>query len=519
DCSYPFKELAGVGVAFKLIQALEGKDNAQTIVDTYSDMVCLGTIADVVPLLGENRLIVSAGLQKMSNINTSNMGLQALIKISALKEKKITAGMVGFIVAPRINAAGRIGSALRAVELFLTESEIVADEISAELNEENRNRQAEEAQILQEALKLVEDLNLSQRKVIVLSGENWHHGVIGIVASRITDKFYRPSILISLEGNEGKGSGRSISGFNLFKALNVCEEDLIKFGGHELAAGLSIEKQKIADFNEHIIKYAEQNLNEDDLIPRIKIDYEINVESLKIDTIKQIEVLAPFGMGNASPIFCFSHADITDIKTVGDNKHLKIRLEKDGCSIDAIGFNMGEYGQHFINGDVVDIACSLDVNSYNGNEKVQLIIKDIKLTDDQIKEYEYFKHLYSYINEKPQCDFSKFQWSEQIFNSVIPKRQDFIIVYQYIKTRSLNDTYSDNEFLLHRRIAKSYNVPMNFLKVKNCLDVFQELGLLDYSICDEKITIYLYDNKGEKVNIESSRKLVNLKKMKERLIQ
>jgi single-stranded-DNA-specific exonuclease len=635
DCSYPFKELAGVGVAFKLIQALAGKDNFLSIVDHYCDIVCLGTIADVVPLLGENRLIVSRGLKTIAA--TKNVGLKSLINVSGVKDNKISTGTIGFIIAPRINAAGRVGSALRAVQLFLTDDEFIADEIAQELNEENKNRQATEARILQEALEIIEqEFDLGRQKVIVLSGEDWHHGVIGIVASRITDRFYRPSILIALEGDEGKGSGRSISGFNLFKALHECKDYLIKFGGHELAAGLSIEREKIPSFLENINNYANEILSDDDLVPRIYIDCEIDTDDLTFDTVNQLEILEPFGMGNAGPVFSFCNGVIVDIRTVGDNKHLKLVIEKNGNFVDAIGFNMANYSEQFIVGDVVDIACSLDINLYNGLKRVQLILKDIKLPDNKIIEYKYYKSFDSYIrsdiignaqsdkngmdvvnnlnlfkgniadiaihlnnnnscliivntlpgiqevikelkaiglddvyfnvhfnviNKKnlldiiinpltDQCNFDNydyvyiydpcfnfktfreicqmhnnvttlfgdcgFEWCETVLDSIIPERQDFVIVYQYIKTRSINNTYSDSLHLLSRRICISYNASMNYLKLMHCINIFEELGLLKYTLCGHQITILQCNYKGEKVNIESSSKLIELRKMRDK---
>jgi len=390
DCTYPFKDLAGVGVAFKLIQALAGKDSLASLIEEYMDIVCLGTIADVVPLTGENRIIVYKGLEQISR--TKNIGLNALIKISGLEGKKINTGNVGFIIAPRINAAGRIGSALRAVELFMTDNRYDAEKIARELNDENKNRQAAEAKILEQAMQMIEkEYDLSKQKVIVLANENWHHGVIGIVASRITDKFYRPSILISLDSNDGKGSGRSIKGFNLFEALTKCSKHLTKFGGHELAAGLSISKDEIAPFIDDINAIADEQLQEEDLVPPVYIDYIIDGKHISLDTVEQLEKLEPFGIGNAAPVFAFLNARITDIRPVGSDKHLKLSLKKEDTIVDAIGFNMGDYVKDFIAGDIVDVACSMEVNSYNGNNKVQLVIKDIKFPDEDVMSYYYYK--------------------------------------------------------------------------------------------------------------------------------
>ncbi len=378
DCDYPFKELAGVGVVFKLIQALAGREKLPELIKEYSSIVCLGTIADVVPLLGENRIVVSYGL---SAINTSNnIGIQSLLKVAGLNGKKITSGNVGFTIAPRINAAGRIGSAVRAVRLFLTKKEDIADAIAKELNEENINRQNEEAGIFEDVLRKIEnEVDISRQKILIVCGENWHHGVIGIVASRIIDRFHRPCILISLEGENGKGSGRSISGFNLFNALTECGELLKKFGGHELAAGLTVERSNIDSLKEVLENYADSQLCEEDLIPRIRIDSEIKKEDLTLSTAKQLQTLEPFGMGNSNPIFSMCKAVITSIRTVGEGgKHLKASLKKDGVLLEAIGFGMGQKVEEYAVNDIIDVAFSLDINTYNGLERLQLILKDMK---------------------------------------------------------------------------------------------------------------------------------------------
>ncbi len=378
DCQYPFKELAGVGVAFKLIQALAGEDKLEELINQYSSIVCLGTIADVVPLLGENRIIVRYGLDTIQS--SGNKGIKSLIKVSGLTDKKISAGNIGFTIAPRINAAGRIGSAARAVKLFLTNNDNTASLIADELNKENINRQNEESGILEDVLKKIEiEIDVSKKKILVVCGENWHHGVIGIVASRIIDKFHRPCILISLEGDYGKGSGRSIKGFNLFKALNECGDCLQKFGGHELAAGLTLERANITLLKEMLDKCADAELSEEDLIPRIAIDLEISSAQLTLDTAKELQILEPFGMGNATPVFSMSDVEIASIRTVGaGGKHLKLCLKKDDVVVDAIGFSMGEKDNDYHEGDFVDVAFSIDINIYNGREKLQLILKDIK---------------------------------------------------------------------------------------------------------------------------------------------
>ncbi|MGM9612372.1 MAG: single-stranded-DNA-specific exonuclease RecJ, partial [Butyricicoccus sp.] len=256
DCDYPFTELAGVGVAFKLICALAGPDNLGQVLDKYADLVALGTVADVMPIVGENRVIVAEGLRRLAT--TENLGLEMLLRESGQKSRRLTSSVISFILAPRINAAGRMGNTEQAVELFLTDDPVRAQELAAQLCEQNKERQAAENEILQQALAaLRKEYNPLEDKMIVLAGEDWHHGVIGIVASRICDRYACPTVLIAVDGDIGKGSGRSMAGFNLFEALSDSADLLDKFGGHELAAGLTIQKSNIDEFKTRMLSYAD----------------------------------------------------------------------------------------------------------------------------------------------------------------------------------------------------------------------------------------------------------------------
>lgn len=380
DCQYPFKNLAGVGVAFKLIQALDDKTSVGELMEKYSDLICLGTVADISPLIDENRIIVTKGLEKFAN--TENIGLKALIDVSITNNKAITTSTIGYILAPRINASGRLGCASRSVEMFLTSDKEKAYELANDLCEENTIRQQTEQKMFAEALEYLENNPaIKDDKVLVIAHENWHHGIVGIVSSKITEKFYKPSILFAVDGDEAKGSGRSISGFNLFEALENTSDILEKFGGHELAAGLSIKTENIEKFREAINKQTITDFDETAIIPTVAIDAVIKPSYITLETVDEINKLQPFGVDNPTPVFAVRNIKIHKISTMSDGKHLRMTLLKDNKFLDAVGFGMGEYYNHLKEGDFIEVAFGLDINDYKGFKNVQLILKDIKLMD------------------------------------------------------------------------------------------------------------------------------------------
>lgn len=380
DCTYPFNALAGVGVAFKLILAVTmalGKNTTECF-KKYVDLAAIGTIADVVSLTGENRIIVDKGLKALQN--PWRVGIAAIKEVAGIYDKPLNASSVAFAVAPRLNAAGRLGTAKTAVELLLTKDRKKAMDLANELDAENKNRQATEQEIYAEALELIaNDPNFSKKKVIVLAHEGWHNGVIGIVASRICELYYRPCILISYSNGIGKGSGRSIPGFNLFAALTECDDCLTDFGGHAVASGLNINMSDIEKFTNKINKYADAQLTSEDLIPKLKIDCRIDTSEVTLNNAHILSNLEPFGMDNERPVFSLVDVTIRDIAAVGaDKRHLKLRLTKDNITVNGIAFGMGEECKRLNVGDRINVAFWLDINIYQGREFVQLIIKDIK---------------------------------------------------------------------------------------------------------------------------------------------
>lgn len=380
DCKYPFKNLAGVGVAFKLIQALDDQSSVDELMEKYSDLICLGTVADISPLVDENRIIVTKGLEKFRN--TENIGLKALIDVSITNSKPITTSTIGYIIAPRINASGRLGCAARSVEMFLTSDTERAYELANGLCEENTIRQQTEQNMFAQAIEYIENNpQIKDDQVLVIPHENWHHGIVGIVSSKITEKFYKPSILFAIDGDEAKGSGRSISGFNLFEALEESSHLLEKFGGHELAAGLSIKTENIEKFREAINAHTAEKIDEKALIPTVSIDAVIKPSYITLETVDEINKLQPFGVDNPSPNFAVRNIKIHKISTMSEKKHLRMTLLKEGKFLDAVGFGMGEYYNHLKEGDFIEVAFGLDINDYKGFKNVQLILKDIKLMD------------------------------------------------------------------------------------------------------------------------------------------
>lgn len=374
DSKYPFRELAGVGVVFKLIQAigikLELKEETYL---KYLDIVCIGTISDIVPLVDENRVIAKLGLMLVQQ--TRNIGLRSIINSSGYK--KVDSNAISFGVAPRINACGRMGMAEEALKLFLSKNLNEVNELTKRLNEHNSLRQAIEKQIVEEALEQIEKNDLDKHKVIVLGGQNWHHGVIGIVSSKITEMYFKPSILLSFEEDGiGKGSGRSIPGFDLHDALTRCGQTIEKFGGHSMAIGIALRKDKFEEFKN---KFEQIAIDEhiDEIVPIINIDAKINLSDVNKEMVESLKQLEPFGEANKMPIFIFKNLKIDSIRALTEGKHLKMTLKDNNNIINAIGFNIGHLANEYRIGDKIDVVGVLEINSFNGVDNLQINIKDI----------------------------------------------------------------------------------------------------------------------------------------------
>ena len=373
DNVYPCRDLAGVGVVFKLIQALSIKLNLkEESYLKYLDIVCVGTISDIVPLKDENRVITKLGLLLVNQ--TKNIGLKSLLYSSGYKN--IDSMAISFGVAPRINACGRMGHAEKALQLFLSKNINEVNQLTKELNEFNRIRQETEKNIYEEAIMQIDKRQLEKKNTLVVAGENWHHGVIGIVASKITEKYYKPSILLCYEGELAKGSGRSISGFDLHEALMKCTDTIEKFGGHSMAIGITIKREMVEEFSNEVEQIA-HNMHIEEIVPIIQIDGKIELNNISKEMVASLKDLEPFGEGNKTPIFAIRNLKIDSIRALSEGKHLKLTLKENNIMISAIGFNMGELVQEYKIGDKVDLVGILEINSFNGVDTIQLNIKDI----------------------------------------------------------------------------------------------------------------------------------------------
>ncbi len=374
DCPYPFKALAGAGVAFKLICALSG--DTKRMVTEYADIAALATIADVVSLTDENRAISDLGLRKMRKM--PSVGLAALFGKAAITPDALTAYQISFYAAPRLNAAGRMGSCLPAVRLLLTDSEAEASALADMLNAQNDARKNASNAIMDEALEMIEKGDYADKKVMVLAHEGWHHGIIGIIASKLSEKFYKTTILISTDGETGKGSGRAVPGMNLFDALSSAEPLLDRYGGHALAAGLTLPAKNVTALSEALNRYADKMLCEEETVPTIDVDAPLDISLPLLEVAKQVMRLEPFGAGNARPVFLLSDVTISSARTSKDHKHLFLRLFKKGAAVDCIAFGQGALAETLTRGEVVDILGELSINTYGGTETPQIILQDIR---------------------------------------------------------------------------------------------------------------------------------------------
>ena len=504
DCAYPFKELAGVGVVYKLITALEMSIKnkpllkaAEDISESYSTLAALGTIADVMPLIGENRLITSSGINAHEKFG--NVGIKALTEASVTEPKMFNSKMISYTIAPRINAAGRMGDTRTAVELLLCKDVGKAKKLSNELCEINTLRRETENAIYNDAVSM---LPLHENdSVIVLGGEKWHHGVIGIVSSRLADLTHKPCILISLDGEIGKGSGRSVKGFNLFDALSANSEQLVRFGGHALAAGLTIEKDKIKAFSEKINSYAE---NSEKQIPEHIKEAEccINLKEAGLDTIKEISLLEPFGAGNPSPVFMASCLQISSIYPISNNRHLKLVLTEGKNKISALYFGMNTDKFEFELFEKTDVLCSLDLSDYKGIRSCQLIIDDMRPHESDVYNSNSLNTAYNmYINNSP----GMFDGITDPNTTLIPCRDDFSAIYKAALCGALNGMKPEKAV----KALSAQGFAVNYFKYMMILNIFKEMKIFDL---DSEFCVSVNKN-AVKVNLDESNTLLKLKNL------
>lgn len=489
DCNLNFKDYAGVGVAYKLICALEGEENG--ITDSFVDLVTVGTVADVMPLIKENRELVRRGVNMLAD--SDRIGIQALIEAAGLGSRKMTSTSVAFGICPRINAAGRMGSADRAIRLLLSDDYDEAMLLAQEINDENVTRQQTEQDILIQAVEQIsENPEWQYQNVLVVAGEGWHDGVVGIVASRLVEKYGKPTLVITIDGDDAKGSGRSIEGFNLYDAISHCSGCLTHFGGHTLAAGIGLKATDIDAFRTAINDYSDTI---EMPFPVQNIDFKLNPACVNTEMLETVEQLEPFGAGNPQPIFGLYNMTVTDIQSIGNGKHLRVVLERNGVSLQTVKFRTVQAEFPFVRGDVVDAAVGLEPNEYLGQIRVSILLKNIKLHD--MVEDDLFSSMrdFSLLMRGRSDGFDP--------SLLIPQRETTAAVYRFI--RSVGRWNYDTETLCHRLDlwAEDYG------QVAVAIESMLEMGVLRR---DENSGLSV-PKTSEKVNLQDAPVLKRLREL------
>ena len=501
DSAYAFRELAGVGVAFKLVCALEKHRPVEELLDEYADIVAVGTVADVMPLVEENRTIVTWGLGRLAQ--TQNQGMRMLMQKLGIEGQGISSNAISFTMAPRINAAGRMGGADKAVELFLAQSPQQAQGLADYLCELNRQRQVEENEIYQQ---LVSQLNVSfdskVQKAILLWGENWHNGVIGIVASRLADRFGVPTVLISLDGQQGKGSGRSTAGFNLYAALESCSDLLEKYGGHELAVGLTVHADQLERLQQKFYAYAMEHMAQGEVLPLVQVDCLVEPGQINQPSIESLAKLEPFGMGNPQPLFCMRGMRIEELTPISSDRHTKFILSQGEHSFCAFLFGVGGINCPFVCGDEVDIVFSAEINHFRGRTSVQLVLKDMVWSQPEQAQDERSLALYrQFAGGDPLESRQALQLS--------PTRDELVAVFRHVKAHAQQSKLLCRPRTLYRRIRYESARGMNLGKLLVCLDVFDEFSIFDCRLWGDQTDITVL-NRQDKADINGSQILGRL---------
>ena len=495
DCEYPFKHLAGCGVALKLVLALGGPDREEALFSRYCTLAAIGTVADVMQMTGENRTIVSRGLASLDR--SDFIGLHALLKEAGLAGREISSVQIGFVLAPRINAAGRMGAADMAADLLLCQDPAKAEELAKALCALNRERQSVEQTIYSQAEAMIEALPEDQRRALVLASETWHQGVVGIVASRLSEKYSRPSFMIHLNDGVGKGSCRSWGGFNLFAALESCSDLLLGFGGHELAAGFTIDEANIPAFRARMNQYAAEYWVGKTPESALEVDVEIRQPGrVTLQEVEALTALEPYGSGNARPLFCLMGATLLRTQNVGQNRHLKLRLGKGNAQFDGIFFSTTSAACGCAEGDRVDAAFYLQVNEFRGSRTMQLQMVDIRPSlSASSREQEC-------LTLVEQCAAGA-AVSARNAHRMLPSREQYAAVWRSLVHMTPEGALHTAYLPLLRSLSAAMGKADGFLRSAFCLAVFRERGLLELEVHGDDIDLRLA-GKDKKVRLEDS---------------
>ncbi len=486
DSVYPFPELAGVGVVFKFISAMMG-DSSEAF-RLYGGITAIGTIADIMPLLDENRSIVSYGLKNLEK--NCPPGISALLRLSGGTDGKIDTNVIAYQIAPRMNAAGRVGDCKISVRLLLEENPQRAEELAQALCACNVDRKDKEQQVVRD-IDLILAGHTPKDKIMVYASDRWHNGVIGIAASRLTERYARPCILICFEGDSAKGSARSVRGVNLFELVSHSQEYLENFGGHEMAVGLTLKRENYSEFVRHITDWAAKEIPDEALIPTCEAEFEIGTRGLSLEFVRSLEVLEPFGNGNPYPSVVVKELKITDITGVGGGKHTRLTLEKEGRTVTAMWFGRAPEELEYAEGDTVDIFCTVTEKIFRQNPSLNITVRSIRYTEDE--SLALAKHHYRQYRD---------------FGTDLPEdckinRGIMVAVYRFLSANTING--QGGRRLIRRpdsviRAVKSrYGTELNYCRLMLCLDTMQELGLVQYAE-DKTLTVTLFSSE-EKVDL------------------
>ena len=481
DDTSPYKHFSGVGIAFKLLMALEdGAGDVEDLLEAYSDLAAIGTIGDIVPLTGENRTLIRAGLEHLSQ--SDRPGVQALLENAGIAGKALTSTNVAFTLVPRINATGRMGAPERAVRLLISGYEEEAEVLSEEICADNEERRRVEAEIAEAAFADIEAKGYMKDRVVVVDGENWHHGVIGIVASRVTERCGKPCMIISRGETEAKGSGRSIDGFSLFEAICACGDLLIKFGGHPMAAGITLKPENIEAFRKRINQYAAEHFPQ---MPTqtVTLDCKLNPAALSVSMAQSLTQLEPFGNGNPQPVFGLFNMELSNVTPVGGGGHLRLTLEKNGAVITAMRFNTKPEELPYHIGDKIDLAVQLEAREFRGQPSLTVIVRDMK-----------FAAFNTEKNIASLASFEKWQRGEVLSaedkNRLYPDRACLAAIYRALRT--VNGKETDQV-----RFVSQFGKDMTLGLFKTALLVFEERGLVHSEIADDTFTATLIETSGK----------------------
>lgn len=481
DDTSPYKHFSGVGIAFKLLMALEdGAGDVEDLLEAYSDLAAIGTIGDIVPLTGENRTLIRAGLERLSQ--SDRPGVQALLENAGIAGKVLTSTNVAFTLVPRINATGRMGAPERAVRLLISGYEEEAEVLSEEICTDNEERRRVEAEIAEAAFADIEAKGYMKDRVVVVDGENWHHGVIGIVASRVTERCGKPCMIISRGETEAKGSGRSIEGFSLFEAICACGDLLIKFGGHPMAAGITLKPENIEAFRKRINRYAAEHFPQ---MPTqtVTLDCKLNPAALSVSMAQSLTQLEPFGNGNPQPVFGLFNMELSNVTPVGGGGHLRLTLEKNGSVITAMRFNTKPEELPYHIGDKIDLAVQLEAREFRGQPSLTVIVRDMK-----------FAAFNTEKNIASLASFEKWQRGEVLSaedkNRLYPDRACLAAIYRALRT--VNGKETDQV-----RFVSQFGKDMTLGLFKTALLVFEERGLVHSEIADDTFTATLIETSGK----------------------